>query len=250
MPASPPSGAEQPDIESSSRHEPSPTGALDAGGSAQESRDGSVKPADFPGGDFPRPGNENGNGRNIPAGGFSSQHPHVFHLATGSPEVFEGGTLQGATQDNWKILEGQQGSVYLARLEPGGIREPHWHPSAWEMNFIISGRARWSFVGPEGTHDSFEAQKGDLIFAPQGHYHYFENASDTEELVALLVFNTSATEPKDDIGIVAALSAIPPETLAAIFKTSPDAFRKLPRKLERVTITRHPPKSHNPSGAS
>jgi oxalate decarboxylase len=46
----------------------------------------------------------------------------------------------------------------------------------------------------------FEAGKGDVIFAPQGHYHYFENASATEELVALIVFNSDATEPKDGIG--------------------------------------------------
>ena len=128
----------------------------------------------------------------------------------------------------------------MARLKPGGIREPHWHPSGWELNFVISGKVRWSFVGPQATHDTFEAEKGDLVFAPQGHFHYFENASTTEELVVLIVFNTSASEPADDIGIVASLSAIPPETLGAIFKTSPEASKNLPRKIERVTLGRHP----------
>ncbi len=51
----------------------------------------------------------------------------------------------------------------------GGIREPHWHPSAWEINVILAGRSRWVFVGPNGTQDVFEADKGDVIFAPQGH---------------------------------------------------------------------------------
>jgi oxalate decarboxylase len=58
-----------------------------------------------------------------------------------------------------------------------------------------------------------------------GHFHYFENTSDSEELVVLIIFNTSASEPADDIGIVAALSAIPPEALAAVFKTPPETFR-------------------------
>jgi len=49
---------------------------------------------------------------------------------------------------------------------------------------ILAGRSRWVFVGPNGIQDVFEAGKGDVIFAPQGHYHYFENASATEELVA------------------------------------------------------------------
>jgi len=70
----------------------------------------------------------------------------------------------------------------------------------WELNFVISGRVRWSFVGPEATHDTFEGEKGDLVFAPQGHFHYFENASDTEELVVLIIFNSGAGEPDDDVG--------------------------------------------------
>jgi oxalate decarboxylase len=148
--------------------------------------------------------------------------------------------LQGATEENWKILSGQQASVYLARLEPGGIREPHWHPSAWELNFVISGKVRWSFVGPADTHDTFEAATGDLVFAPQGHFHYFENASETEELVVLIIFNAGVGEPQDDVGIVASLSAVPAEVLGAVFKASPEAFRSLPHKLARVTIARKP----------
>ena len=52
------------------------------------------------------------------------------------------------------------------------------------------------FVGPNGTQDVFEADKGDVIFAPQGHYHYFENPSPTEELVGLIVFNSDAADPR------------------------------------------------------
>ena len=127
-----------------------------------------------------------GHGQQIP-GGTDPDHPHLFHLADWGGNVFPGGSLQGANSENWPILVGQKGAVYLARLAVGGIREPHWHPSAWEVNVILAGKSRWVFVGPNGTQDVFEADKGDVIFAPQGHYHYFENASATEELVALIV---------------------------------------------------------------
>ena len=122
-------------------------------------------------------------------GGADSKHPHLFHLASAAGSSSEGGSLQGAIAANWSILAGLQGSVDLARLKPGGIREPHWHPSAWELNFVVSGKVRWSLVGPNGTHDAFEGGAGDLVFAPQGHFHYFENASDTEELVVGSVKN-------------------------------------------------------------
>lgn len=84
----------------------------------------------------------------------------------------------------------------LTVLRPGGIREPHWHPSAWEVNYVISGEARWSVVEPEGYHDTFQARAGDLVFLPQGSFHYFENGRDDQDLTVLIVFNTSAEEPK------------------------------------------------------
>ena len=105
------------------------------------------------------------------------------------------------------------------------------------MNFIIQGRAHWTFVGPEATQDDFDAVQGDVVFAPQGHFHYFANASETEDLVVLIVFNSSSAEPGDDIGIVHSLSAMPPEVLGAVFGADPQVFRDLPRKLGRVVIT-------------
>lgn len=169
-------------------------------------------------------------------GGADPTHQHLFHLAGAAPSRFAGGDLRGAVADNWSVLKGQQGSAYLARLEPGGVREPHWHPSAWEMNFVVSGEVRWSLVGPGGTGDAFAGKAGDLVFAPQGHFHYFENASETEDLVVLIVFNTSVAEPDDDIGLVESLSAIPPDVLAAVFGVPADTFQAIPPQRDRVVI--------------
>ena len=176
--------------------------------------------------------------RSGPGGGADPKHEHLFHLGGMAASRYEGGELRGAAADNWKALAGQQGSVYIARLIPGGVREPHWHPSGWEMNYVISGHVRWSLVGPGGTSDAFEGQAGDLVFAPQGHFHYFENASATEDLIVLIVFNTSAGEPDDDVGLVESLSAIPADVLAAIFKAPASTFQSLPKQRDRVVIAR------------
>jgi oxalate decarboxylase len=239
-PTTPADAAQQPNIEASSRHTAVISGERSTSAASAESE--AAGSASGPGGFDVSPSPTAGtlSAPDQAAGGWSGQHPHMFHLSAWAPDVFTGGTLQGATGDNWKILAGQQASVYLARLEPRGLREPHWHPSAWELNFVISGSARWSFVGPEATHDAFDAVKGDLVFAPQGHFHYFENASDTEDLVVLIIFNSSASEPADDVGIVASLSSIPADVLGAVFGASPEIFKQIPRKLERVTITRKP----------
>jgi oxalate decarboxylase len=56
----------------------------------------------------------------------------------------------------------------------------------------------------------------------------------------LIVFNTSMEEPDDDIGILASLSAIPSDALAAVFKTPQSFFDNLPKRIERITIARKP----------
>ena len=178
--------------------------------------------------------------RSAAGGGADPKHPHLFHLANAAGSDYPGGNLRGATADNWKVLAGQQGSVYLARLHPGGVREPHWHPSAWELNYVISGEVRWTLVGPSGTHDTFEGSAGDLVFAPQGHFHYFENASDAEDLVVLIAFNASATEPGDDIGLAESVSAMPADVLGAIFGAPASVFANLPQQRDRVVIARKP----------
>lgn len=173
-----------------------------------------------------------------PAGGVDPDHPHLFHLQAAPADDFDGGSLQGAHSGVWPILTQQKGAVYLARLHPGGVREPHWHPSAWEMNVVLSGRVRWSFVGPNSTQDVFEGGAGDVIFAPQGHFHYFENASDTEDLLVLIVFNADSAEPLDDVPLAQSISSMPPHVLAAVFGVDESVFAQLPIVTQRTVIVK------------
>lgn len=162
------------------------------------------------------------------------------------------GRAAGAAREeqNFPALRNQQGSVYLIHLEPGGIREPHWYPSAWELNFVISGLARWTMPGthPDGSYhnDLFEADPRDLVFAPQGFFHYFENASETEGLDVLVVFNTSTQEPNDDIGIVGTLNSLPRSVLAASFGVPVSAFDEVPTEIKPVVITRRIRRRNSP----
>jgi len=149
---------------------------------------------------------------------------------------YDGGTLQGAHQGVWPILQGQFGSAYLITLKPNGIRQPHWHTIAWEMNYVISGTVKWSILAVEGVHDSFIASTGDVVFIPQGHFHYFENADDTNDLVVLVVFNTSVQEAMDDIGIVASISAIPADVLGAMFGVPQEVFENIPKNFTRIPV--------------
>ncbi|SFQ43568.1 oxalate decarboxylase [Amycolatopsis arida] len=166
----------------------------------------------------------------------------LFPLGASEPNQFPGGWLRGAHDGNFPVLAGQNGSVYRLRLEVGGIREPHWHPTAWELTYVLAGRARWTILGthPDGAYqrEEFTAAVGDLVFVPQGFFHYFENAGIADPLDVLVVFNTSTREPSDDIGILGSVNALPRDVLAAVFGVPESALAGLPTGVEPVVITR------------
>jgi oxalate decarboxylase len=96
---------------------------------------------------------------------------HLFALGAQPHNTYDGGSFQQASEDNFAILKGQEVSVLLLTLQPGGIREPHWHPSAWEINIVIKGVAAWVVIDGNGNHESFDQHVNDIVFAPQGSFH-------------------------------------------------------------------------------
>ena len=162
---------------------------------------------------------------------------HLFQLGALPPITYDGGTQQQAHEQNFPILAGQEASIQLITLQPGGIREPHWHPSAWELNLVTKGVASWVLIDGNGNHESFEAHVDDLVFAPQGFLHYFENLG-TEELDVLIIQNSSAAEDKDNVGIGEAVSQMPPDVLAAVFGVPAATFASFKKLDNAVTILR------------
>jgi oxalate decarboxylase len=174
----------------------------------------------------------------IPAETITSQS-HLFHLGAQPPSIFDGGSFQQADEATFPILRGQAASIVSLTLQPGGIREPHWHPSAWEINIVTKGVASWALVDGNGNHESFDQKVGDVVFAPQGSFHYFENRG-TDDMNIVIVQNTSAPEAKDNIGIGESISKLPPRVLSAVFgvpEKTFDAFKKIDKAI--VILRRH-----------
>ena len=159
---------------------------------------------------------------------------HLFHLGASPVTSFDGGSFQQADEQNFPILTGQQASIVLLTLQPGGIREPHWHPSAWEINIVTKGVAYWVLVDGNGNHESFDQKVGDVVFAPQGSFHFFENRG-TDDMKIVIVQNTSAAESNDNIGIGESISKLPPRILSAIFGVPAETFDKF-KKYDKAAI--------------
>ena len=52
----------------------------------------------------------------------------------------------------------------LVEIEPGGMREMHWHPNSEEWQYYIEGRARMGVFASEGNARTFNYQLG--MWAP------------------------------------------------------------------------------------
>src|SRR5271163_3159312 len=60
------------------------------------------------------------------------------------------------------------------RLEPGAMRELHWHATAAEWAFVLEGRVRTTVIAPDGTAETNDFQPGDVWVFPRGHGHMLE----------------------------------------------------------------------------
>lgn len=172
----------------------------------------------------------------LPAETINSRS-HLFHLGDQPLSTYDGGSFQQADESNFPILKGQQVSVVKLTLQPGGIREPHWHPGAWEINLVTSGVAAWVVIDGNGNHESFDQNVGDVVFAPQGSFHYFENRGPADMKI-VIIQNTSAAEAKDNIGIGESLSRLPPRVLSAVFGVPEDTFKPFKKIDNAIVILR------------
>jgi oxalate decarboxylase len=123
-------------------------------------------------------------------------------------------------------------AVYSLLLKPGGAREPHWHPNADELNYLIQGTARITLVSPHGNPETFDLSAGDLSFMPKGYLHHIENTGQEEAHFAVF-FNHNYPS---DIGISGCMGAYSNEILATIFGVESSYFDSLPKYQEDLLI--------------
>ena len=81
-------------------------------------------------------------------------------------------------------------------LEPGALRELHWHPNADEWQYVIEGEVSVTLFGSHGRYRTEQLQKGDVGYIPQGYGHSIENVGDKPRRI-LIGFNAGIYETID-----------------------------------------------------
>ena len=115
------------------------------------------------------------------------------------------GTVTECTVKNFPVVGASDAAIFLLTLQPGALREPHWHPNAWELEYVVSGTARLGVVTPDGTTDIVDLGPGDVGFVPQGWGHYIQNIGNTEMKMPIVFGNNQP----NDVGLSTFFSGLP-----------------------------------------
>jgi len=99
----------------------------------------------------------------------------------------------------------------LVEVDPGGMRELHWHPNTNEWQYYIEGQARMGVFGASDQARTFDFQAGDVGYVPFAMGHYIENTGATP-VRFLEVFKSSTYA---DVSLHQWMALTPPELVAA-----------------------------------
>jgi oxalate decarboxylase len=131
------------------------------------------------------------------------------HLMAQEPIRTKSGTVRIADSRNFPVS--RTIAAALVEVEPGGLRELHWHPNTDEWQYYIEGKARMGVFASAGDARTFDFQAGDVGFVPFAMGHYIENTG-TSPLRFLEIFKSSYYA---DISLSTWLALIPPELVQA-----------------------------------
>lgn len=154
-----------------------------------------------------------------------SQNPHKFRLNKMAPVLFPGGWERIVTVKEFPINTTL--TSVQQYLEPGALREMHWHPNADEWQYYLSGRSRVTVFGAHGRARTEEFGPGQICFIQQGFGHYVEQVGN-EPTNFFALFNSATFE---DISISKWLAGNPASLIADNFGIAKEEVGRLPKKV-------------------
>ena len=115
---------------------------------------------------------------------------HKYRLLAEAPHsVHNGGREWRLGADKFPISQTMTGVVL--DLEPGALRELHWHPTSDEWQYVVSGEVSVTMFGSHGRFRTESLSGGDVGYIPQGYGHSIENVGATTARL-LIAFNTGS----------------------------------------------------------
>lgn len=149
---------------------------------------------------------------------------------------YDGGTTKQVGTYNFPVSQGMAG-VYMT-LEPGALRELHWHAFAAEWAYVMEGRTRVTLTSPEGEVQIADVEAGGLWYFPRGWGHSIEGLGPGTAKF-FLVMNDGSFKEGSTFSITDWIAHTPLPWVSQTLKLSASQVQQLPRR--QVYISRKPP---------
>ncbi len=111
-------------------------------------------------------------------------------------------------------------------LDPGGLRELHWHPNADEWQYVLEGTVSVTLFGANGRYRIETLEQGDVGYIPQGYGHSIENIGE-KPCRLLLGLNSGHYQ---DIDLSEWIAGNPLDVLVTNFRRPASVFEKFPQR--------------------
>jgi oxalate decarboxylase len=151
-------------------------------------------------------------------------NPFVFRLGDMKPTLeTRNGTVRVADSTNFFVSKTI--AATMVTIQPGGLRDMHWHPNADEWTYWIKGAGRVTVfnTGPAAVTANFHA--GDIGYVKKALGHYVENTGDTE-LIYMEVFKADRFE---EVALSDWLAHSPIDMVAETLNIDPSLIARIPR---------------------
>ncbi|SPQ25008.1 73d24f11-67ae-4dc9-a15d-3079efc6509e [Thermothielavioides terrestris] len=141
------------------------------------------------------------------AGAITGNGSLTYHWSQQKPYTVPGGSVK--ILDPLTFPAAKMFSAALVVVQPGALREIHWHTTSDEWNFFLQGSGRITVYGAPASSRTYDFTAGDVGYVPVACGHYIENTG-TEDLIFLEVLQA----PKfTDISVAQWLALTPKQVV-------------------------------------
>jgi oxalate decarboxylase len=155
-----------------------------------------------------------------------TQPSFCYSLERQPPRTDCGGVVRGASVRQFPASKGIGGASM--RLQPGCLRELHWHSTAAELGYVVSGSCRTTLLRPDGAEtDTFGPSN--VWYFPRGWGHSIRGIG-SSECHFILMFDDGAFAEDHTLSITDWLAHTPPAVVSQSLGLGMEWVAKLPKE--------------------
>ncbi|QYR23301.1 oxalate decarboxylase family bicupin [Paenibacillus sp. sptzw28] len=154
------------------------------------------------------------------------------------PMKTPGGSVRIVDSTNFPISKTV--AAALVEIEPGAMRELHWHPNNDEWQYYLTGQGRMTVFAGNGAARTFDYRAGDVGYVPFAYGHYIQNTG-TKTLWFLEIFKSDRFV---DVSLNQWMALTPRDLVRDNLNVGPELLNAL--RKEKWPVVKYPGFSYYP----